>query len=226
MPSRPPLSRLLDGPPPALPAVLDTAAERWSRLRPRARFLLVALLVAALATGLTARLAASPWGPPVPVLVAVRHLDVGEPVTADAVRVVRWPASVVPPGSLTAPAEASGTLVAPVAAGLPVTAGHLGEGGVAALVAEGHIVVPLLRDTLPLLAVGTRVDVIAADHDLRGSQLAADARVLAVDDHHLWVEVPRDAAPDVAAAGLRGAVVLAVVAPDRPAETPGGAGLP
>lgn len=56
-------------------------AERWSRLRPRARFALVLALLGLTVTGLTARLASSPWGEPVPVLIATRTLDTGEALT-------------------------------------------------------------------------------------------------------------------------------------------------
>jgi hypothetical protein len=218
MPSRLPLSRLLDGPPPALPGPLDAAAERWSRLRPRARFALVLALLGLTVIGLTARLASSPWGEPVPVLVATRTLDTGEALTSDVARVVRWPATVVPEGAL--PDLVDGLIVGRVPAGSPITTGHLGEGGLAALAGPGTTVVPLPRETLPHLPVGARVDVVASDHDLRGSALAQDARVLGSDDSHVWVEVPRAAAPDVAAAGLRGAIVLVLVADAQPDPIP------
>jgi hypothetical protein len=97
-----------------------------------------------------------------------------------------------------------------VPADTPLTAAHVTDAGMAGLVAAGRVAVPLPRDVAPGIEAGAVVDVLSAGQQGAG-RLASGARVLAVDEAHLWVEVARDEAPDVAAAAGWGAVSIALV---------------
>jgi hypothetical protein len=207
-PSR--LTTLFDGPPLALPPVLDRCSERWWRTSPRVRMLVVLAAVAALLLAGTVRLASSPWGAPVEVLVAARDLTVGEPVGPADVRRTDWPAALVPAGSLR---DAVGTVVAPLPAGSVVTDRHVGDGGLGAAVPPGDAAVALPTELVPELPAGARLDLVGADLDAGGVTLAAGATVLVDDGAHVWVAVRRQEAGAVAAAALAGRITAVVVPP-------------
>ncbi|MGA0830538.1 MAG: SAF domain-containing protein, partial [Nitriliruptoraceae bacterium] len=110
-----------------MPAVVDGALERWWALPPRLRAAaaLAALLLVA-GSGVL-RVARSPYGPPVAVVVAERDLAVGDPA-AGAVAAERRPLTLVPRDAVVElPDEA--TLAMGVVAGTVLTARHLRPGG-------------------------------------------------------------------------------------------------
>lgn len=197
----------MGGAPVALPAALDTISDRWWGLGPRTRTWVVVAAVIALLAGAGLRAAATPYGSPVGVLVATSDLEPGSPLAdADLAR-RRWPADLVPEGART---RADGTLTAPLPAGAVLTDRHVTDAGVGGLVADGRAAVPLPADLVPELPVGTRLQVVATGVDGEAAVLADDAEVVAEDGASVWVAVPHVSAADVAAAGLRGAVAIAV----------------
>jgi pilus assembly protein CpaB len=195
------------GAPLALPARLDVLSDRWWGLAPRTRTWLVLLAVTAALSGAAIRAAASPYGPPVPVLVAAHDLAAGVDLADAPLHARRWPADLVPTGSRR---EASGTLAAPLPAGAVLTDGHVTDGGLAALLGDGRSAVPLPAELVPDLPIGTIVQVVATGLEGEGTVLADRAEVIATDDRSLWVAVTDAAAADVASAGLRGSLALAV----------------
>lgn len=204
------LRRLLDGPPPSLPSLVDAASERWWRLPPRARVaavLAAGLLLLAAGAG---HVASSPWGPPVTVVVATRDLAIGEELTTADVRRTGWPADLVPAGALSDPA---GTVVAPVPAGSVVTDRHVARDGLARALPDGMVAVPLPAELLPEVPAGARLDLVGATLDGRGVTLAHRALVLAAGGPQVWVAVDHAAAADVAAAGATGQLTLVVLPP-------------
>jgi Flp pilus assembly protein CpaB len=211
----PPVRREVGGAPFVLPSWLDALSDRWWGLTPRIRASVVVAMVLVVAVAATARVAASPYGPPVPVLVATSDLPTGTVLDEGVLRAERWPAQLAPDGGRTDP---SGTLTAPLPAGAVLTGAHVTEDGVGGMVGPGRAAVPLPAELVPELAVGTVVQVITSGPDGGGIVLADRAEVVAADGAALWLATPELAAADVAAAGLRGTVALAVVQ-DRP--TPG-----
>lgn len=208
----------LAGPPPALPAVVDAAVERWWSLPPRVRMLVIGALAAVVVAAALAGRSADPWGPAVEVVVAARELQPGEVVDATAVEVVRRPAAAVPDGALEAGAALELPLAAPVPAGAALTAGHLAPAGPAALLGPGRAAVALAADGLPALVAGQVVDVLAQSPQGQPTVLAGSARVLATDGEHLWLAVARTEAPAVVAAAGWGAVGVALLPVGSPAE--------
>jgi pilus assembly protein CpaB len=205
------LTRLLEGTPPVLPPALDRASERWWRTPPRVRALsLLVALVLLLVAG-TVRLASSPWGPPVPVLVAARDLPLGAPLDADAVRTTEWPARLVPPGALATVADS--VAIAPLAEGSVLTDRLVGEGGLGAALPDGSAAVAVPSELVPVLLPGARLDLVGAELDGRGVALATAATVLTDDGEHVWVAVDHQQAPAVAAAAAAGTVTVVVLPP-------------
>jgi hypothetical protein len=208
----PPLPRSgAGGPPLVLPELLDRGLERWWRLGPRVRAAVVVLLLLGLAATAVGRVARSPWGPPVTVAVATRDLPVGAPLQG-AVVAARRPAALlagdtVPPDAV--PPEA--TLALGVVAGTVLTARHLRPGGPLADLAAGSAAVAVPTAALPGVTAGRRLDLVIARADGGGVVVAADARVLALDEGLAWVVVPRAAAADVAAAAGRGTLTAALL---------------
>jgi pilus assembly protein CpaB len=204
------------GAPVALPPWLDALSDRWWGLTPRVRVAATLALVLVVAVTWTLRLATSPYGPPVPVLVAAEDLAAGTVLEDGAFRVTRWPGELTPSGART---DASGTLTAPLPAGAVLTDAHVTDRGLGGSVGAGRAAVPLPAELVPALEVGALVQVIASAPDGAGVVLADRAEVVAADGTSLWLAVPEAAAADVAAAGLRGTVALAVV-PVSAGDTP------
>lgn len=184
--------------------MVDRLSERWFGLPPRVR---AALLVAAatvllLATGVGA--ARSPWGPPVEVLVLVGDVDAGDPLGPADVRPERRPTGVVPDDAVRGAddlgdARAAGRLVA----GTVLARRHLaGHDGIATGLAPDRAAFPVDAALLPPLVAGQRVDVVAGDVSGAGQVLSRDARVLAVTDGTVWLEVARPDAPALAGAAV------------------------
>lgn len=202
-PSRPEVG----GAPLALPAGLDALSDRWWGLTPRTRTWLVLLVVVAALSGAALRAAASPYGPPVPVLVASDDLPAGADLADASLRTERWPADLVPTDHRS---EASGRLVSGLPAGAVLTDGHVSDGGLAEALGSGRSAVPLPVELVPDLPIGTVVQVVATGLEGDGTVLADRAEVIAADDGSLWVAVPDAAAADVATAALRGSLAVAV----------------
>lgn len=209
----PPVRGEVGGAPLVLPPWLDALSDRWWGLTPRTRAIAVLSLVVLTAVLATIRVAASPYGPPVPVLVATEDLPAGTVLGAEVLRTERWPEELAPPG---AHSEPTGTLVAPLPGGAILTGGHLTEDGVGGMIDPGQAAVPVPAELVPELGIGTLVQVVASGPDGAGLVLADRAEVVATDGTTLWLATSERVAADVAAAGLRGTVALAVVrdAPD------------
>lgn len=190
-----------------LPGWCDAISDRFWGLTPRSRTTLLAVLTVALLSGAALRAAAAPYGEPVPVLVATEDLPVGAALDADTLRTVRWPGDLAPSS---ARRDASGTLAAPLPAGAILTDGHVTDDGLSGLVGAGRSAVPIPAELVPALPTGTAVQVVATGVDGTGAVLAEHAEVVSVEAAIMWLAVPQDAAADVAAAGLRGTVTLAV----------------
>ena len=198
----------LDGPPLALPPLLDAASERWWGLRPRARAVLVIALALAIALVAVARILTEPYGAPTTVLVTTRDLPAGHDLGAADLRRRTWPASLVPPGATD---RRQGRLALPLVAGSVLVASHLDGEGPARGLAESSVAVAVPRELLPELAIGDRLDVLATGADGTGVIVAQDAVVVAADPTTLWLATDRGAAAGVVAAVLRGAVGVALL---------------
>ncbi len=194
-----------------LPGGLDALSERWWALDPRGRAVLFGIALACLVALAGARGLSAPYGEEREVLVATEDLPAGavlEP--GEGLRTARWPADLVPDG---ATLDATGVLRGALPAGSVLTDAHRVTGGVGALAGEGRVAVPLPADALPPLAAGDRVQVVTADADGVGRTVTDAAEVLATDDTAVWLAVAPDAAGEVAAAGLRGTLTVAVLPP-------------
>lgn len=203
------------GPPPRLPELLDRASDRWFGLPPRVRAAVLALGATVVLVLAGAGAARSPWGPPVPVLVAAVDLEAGAPLGPEHVRTARRPARLVPDDALTgldavAGARAAGMLVA----GTVLTARHVAGGdAVTDALAAGRAAYAVERASLPPLRIGQRLDLVAGDLEGRGRTLARDVRVVGVGDGTVWLDVARDDAPAIAAAALRDGLQVVLLAP-------------
>lgn len=137
------LRSMLDGPLPVLPRPADLLAERWARLRPRARLLLVGVAVATVlvAGELRVQAALRPWGgTPVSVLVAGADLAAGAPAEGLVQR--RLPPGAVPPGALGG-VDPETVLALALPAGNVLTSAHLQPRGPAAALGPAYRAVPI-----------------------------------------------------------------------------------
>lgn len=204
---RAPRSRL-DGPPLALAPLLDAASERWWGLRPRARAALALAVTLALALAAVARVLTDPYGAPTTVLVTTRDLPAGHDLGASDLRRRTWPTGLVPPGATD---RREGRLTLPLVAGSVLVASHLDDSGPARGLSATSVAVAVPRELLPELAIGDRLDVLAAGADGAGIVVAQDAVVVASDPTTLWLATDRGSAPAVVAAVLRGAIGIALL---------------
>lgn len=200
----------LDGPPFALPRLLDRASEAWWSLSPRLRAVAIALAAGAIVVLGLSHAAATPYGPPTTVLVATRDLPAGHQLTRDDLRRTTWPTDLAPPDRLE---RAEGRLAGALPEGLPATRRHVADDGVAAGLPDGSAAVPIPIDGLPTLSVGNRVEVVGRDLDGRAIVLAQTGSVVAIDDADVWLAIPTAQAADVAAAGASGTVTVVVLPP-------------
>lgn len=204
----------LDGPAPVWPRPLDAALEWWAGLSGRGRVALrgVALAIGVLAA--TGGLLQGPWGPPQPVLVAVRDLAPGSTVTADDVRLGRWPRDLVPSGALRSTTDLpdAGVAHGALTAGAVLTTGNVRAPDAVAL--PGTAVVPVPADVLPALPVGTTVDVAATTLDGTARVVARAATVVADDGAWRWLRVERGEVGGLAAGVGNGQLVAAIVSAD------------
>lgn len=203
----------LDGIPLRLPALLDRVAEGWWRLAPRRQRSLIGIVLLAATTVVLARVALSPYGPPITVVVARSDLELGHRLTAADLATTRWPRSLIPAAALPDPEAAIGrTLAIATTASGVLTDRHVRPTGVSAQVALGAAALPVRSALLPGVTVGARIDLIIRLGDGSGRTAAQGVLVLALEDGLLWLEVPRAAAADLAAAAGRDAL-FAVLLP-------------
>ncbi len=208
--SRPTRPTALVGPLPTLPRALDAVSERWWAATPRTRLLFGLLVAVAVVAAGVGHLAAAPYGHPTTVLVATRDLLPGERLHAQDLRRRTVPEELVPDGALT---SAEGVLAAALPAGAIATDRHLGEGGWAAGLPEGRAAVAVPSERLPALTPGSRVELIAADHEGRGEVIGRDAVVLAAEVEEVWFGVDATDAVAISAAGQAGALAVIVLPP-------------
>lgn len=160
------------------------------------------------------------WGTSRPAVVASRDLGPGDELRPGDVHLERRPTAAVPDGALRAVPD-GGVLHHAVFAGEELLADHLapmGATGLAAVVDDRGraMAIPIEPGTVPPLEPGQAVDVIAV---IPGSDtgaevayvVAAAAKVLAVDEDSVTVEVARSDAPRVATAAATGVVVLTLL---------------
>ncbi len=195
-----------------LPGVADRIAEGWWRLGPRARLTFGLLTIVVMTGVMLARVALSPYGPPVPVLITTDGLRAGDILTAPDVTARRWPRALVPAGALQQRPDAMGRrLTMSVTAGTVLTTDHVTDGGPLIDLASGAAAVPVPSGSLRGAVHGARLDLIVTLGDGTGRTLARDVRVLAEEAGTTWIEVERRLAPDVAAAAARGTLSAAVL---------------
>lgn len=115
-----------------------------------------------------------------PVVVSTRALAVGEVLDAGAVRVVRWPADLAPPGAVGDRAEAIGRRAGtPVGAGEALTRARLSSASLLDGQPPGTVAVHVaLADvaSAAMVEAGQRVDLLGP-----GGPVARDLTVLRVD---------------------------------------------
>ncbi len=213
-PSRSPfptrLPRVLVGAPLRLPRTLDAASEWWWRATPRSRALLgVLAVIVVLAAGI-GHAAASPYGPPTPVLIATRDLLPGEAPGPGDLERVSIPRALVPAA---ATLEPGGVVSHALPTGAVLTTQHLDDGGWAASLPAGRVAVPVRAEELPPLSPGTHLDVIGAGADGQGRRLSADVVVLSAVGDQVWLSTAAGDAVAVSAAASAGALVVVVLPP-------------
>lgn len=151
------------------------------------------------------RAVAGPPPPTEPVLVAARDLPAGTVLSADDLATRRFPAGVAP-GAAVSRADALGrTTAAPLTAGEPVTVVRLMAPGLL----DGYpglVAVPVRipdPDSVALLQVGDRIDLLATDPGGGGTALVArQVPVLALPGG------PDDASASVTGSAVAGRLVV------------------
>jgi pilus assembly protein CpaB len=134
-----------------------------------------------------ARAIGSAIGNPVPVVVAADAIPRGTVLDPSMFRSTSVPAGYAPPGAMPHPADAAGrVLLAPLAAGEPLTITRLapeGAGPIAALVPPGLRAVQIVTSLAPgSVRAGDRVDVLAtfAGTSAHSETVASELEVLRV----------------------------------------------
>ena len=159
------------------------------------------------------------WGAQRPVVVVTRDLEPGTEVRSGDVTIEQRPSAAVPEGAL-ADVPDGAVVHHAVFAGEELLPAHLAQAGSSGLAAaiddrRRAIAIPVEAGTAPPLEVGQLVDLVAVVPDAEGQGsafvVAADARVLAVDETAISVEVARADAARVASALATGVGVLTLV---------------
>lgn len=172
------LAGLVRGPALALPRPLDAVSERWARVPPRMRGLLLLLLLCAGAAWSQGRIQAAEtrWGgAPVTVLRATTDLAVG--ATVEGLERVRLPPAAVPPrAALDAPDGAVLALALPE--GAVLTDSHLDARGPAAGLPRSLRAVPVPVEPGWRVTPGGWVDVWVLGAGSEPSRLVARSRAV------------------------------------------------
>ncbi|HUG84247.1 MAG TPA: hypothetical protein VMM13_06760 [Euzebya sp.] len=153
----------LQGPPFALPRRLDRLADRWARLPPRLRLLVVVLLIVLFGGVQAARLAGAQarWGGPgAPVWQATATTAAGHDAAA-AVQRVRLPRAAVPPNAVVGPLPPNTVLALPLVDGAILTDIHLSPSGPAVGLAPDERLLPIPVERSWGIEAGGVVDVWA-----------------------------------------------------------------
>lgn len=176
---------LLHGPPPPLPGRLDRLADRWARLPPRLRLLVVVgllLLFGSLQAGRLAQAQAQWGGTGDRVWRATTSASAGTDV-ARSLQAVRLPRAAIPPTAVTGPLPDEAVLALPLVAGSILTAEHLSAAGPAAGLADDERLIPIPVDRDWGIEAGSVVDVWAiVDDGQDPSPLATSRPVLLLRD--------------------------------------------
>lgn len=200
----------LAGQPFVLPPALDRLSEAWWRARPRTRVLAGVALVLLVLTAGVAHAASTPGGPPVQVWVAARDLYPGDALGTSDVSSRAWPRDLVPDGALEDP---SGIVSAVLPRGAVVTDLHVGELGLAASVPDDRVAVAVPVEQLPVVAPGTRVDLVGVGQDGSGARIAAGAVVLHDDGEAVWLAVEPEVSVEVSVAAASSSLAAVVLPP-------------
>lgn len=164
-----------------------------------------------------ARAAAARWGRPVSVVVTARPIAVGRRLRPGDLRVARFPAPLVPPGSSHRLDPLVGRVVAaPMGAGEPVLSvrlAHRARTTTQVTIGAGRRAVTLAAEAAtPALGPGDVVDLVAARGPADGpgpeGVVAAAAVVLRADDRRITVTVRSTEVRAVARAIVSGPVLL------------------
>lgn len=158
-------------------------AYRWRIAAWRLRIPLLVITVAAVPLAVSRP--AAPVGRGTLVTVAAHPITVGQVITSDDLRTVRWPGQRAPSSIAIGAATGQRALVA-IAANFPVDAGMVATSGLRG--PDGTVVVPieLPASWATLLAPGARITIMALGDDGTGSPslatpVATGATVLRVD---------------------------------------------
>ena len=173
------ITRHLQGPPVALPAVFDRCSEHWWRMSPRTRGALLLLAVIALViTGeVRVALVRAQWeGPPRRALVATADVAVGQ---VPQVRPVHLPPALVPDDAPQRVADGA-RLAFALPEGTVLTRSHLSARGPAAGLAHDLRVVPVPVDPGWDVRAGGWVDVWTLSSSAGSARIAEHRPVLAV----------------------------------------------
>lgn len=205
------LPDLLDGPLPPLPALLDRVSERWWSLGPRVRVAVVLASAVLLPLFVTSAEGGAP--PTAEVLVAVRDLPPGTRIGPADVAVRHREDTDLPPAATTSlPPDVQTAMLVPT--GSVITSHHLSDHGIAGSIPSGRVAVAVASDRLPTsLRPGQRLDLLAGGPDGSGQVIASEARVLANHGDHIWIEMSREEAAQVAGATAWGAIGVGLLPP-------------
>ncbi|MGH8904628.1 MAG: hypothetical protein ACRDYA_23825 [Egibacteraceae bacterium] len=172
------MRQLMNGRPLALPSPVDAVSERWARVPPRMRALLVLLAVLAAIVGMQHRVALTQarWGgTPVTVLRAVEDLPAGTP--AARLEPIALPPAALPPRAVGHPPDGA-VLSLPLPAGSVLTQAHLDPRGPAAHLPDDVRAVPVPVEAGWRIEPGGWVDVWVLGAGEVPSRLVARSRAV------------------------------------------------
>lgn len=205
----------LQGPPFALPRRVDRLADRWARLPPRLRVILLltaVLLFGGLQAGRLADAQARWGGEGAPVWRATTTAAAGHNA-AQVVERIRLPRAAVPPTAITGRLPPSTVLALPLVEGAILTDIHLSPVGPAAALPPDERVVPIPVERAWGIEAGGVVDVWAVTDDREDPTPLATARpvLLLRDDGPrpvALVSLHEDAVAEATATLARGRLLL------------------
>lgn len=205
----------LQGPPLPLPGRLDRLADRWARMPPRVRLLVVVVLLVGFGAMQAGRLAQAQarWGGAGDrVWQATATTHAGGDV-ADFVAPVRLPAAALPPDAVTGPLPDRTVLALPLVEGTILTEVHLAAAGPAAGLPPDDRLLPIPIDRDAGIEAGSIVDVWAVEDAREDPEPIASGRsVLALREDGTrsvaLVSVHEDDVAEATAVLARGRLLL------------------